>query len=547
MHLDDFTPATTLYIVTLLPSLLRAKQELASAHPTTQDTAKSKKRRLQHVESELYCGPVATELSCRNGLAWKSACRPASLRARVQLEQKDLGRTALLHSGSVYGYFILLPSSFRTLGLSAAALLTPGHRQTAQASRLLRTSDALAAGGSVLNSSVPRKQSPGERYRSDADCLLSLRRSEVRSSLQAASISASRNAPTLSSHQIPASQPPSSPSSMVQPFPSNSPPIPALRRPLPLARASTDLPTKGKGTRFSFPKTPDVDEEDGPIRQRESSTVSPPRHLLMRSRRVSSPANLVQTHTHSIAESGGSYFGAAGNRMSVASMSSFDSLPEEDEEATTPNGGMVEASAGRAPPLRRSVSPSRRTPLPRPVSFAPQGSARPANPKRNSLPSPPAFDGSYRPFSLGPMPMIRSTSRSSSRGRTSPLGKEATEDQVVETGRKGTATERVQEKLKREEKRWNVAEELRETERAYLTVLEEINEVGSIAAMMDADLTPSPPFTALLPATAQRPSTHRPSSSSHFHSDLGSFGAHLTHPSPDYLSARFHLHASAPH
>ncbi|ORY72932.1 hypothetical protein BCR35DRAFT_333886 [Leucosporidium creatinivorum] len=264
---------------------------------------------------------------------------------------------------------------------------------------------------------------------------------------------------------------------MSQPFPSNSPPTSALRRPFPLPRASTELPANSKATRFSFPKSPDVDEEDGPTRQREASTVSPPRHLLMRSRRVSSPANLVQTNTHSVAESGGSYFGAAGNRMSVASMasmSSFDSLPEEDEEATTPDGG-VDAT-GRPPLLRRSVSPTRPTPLPRPASFAPSGSARPANPKRNSLPTPPVFDGSYRPFSLGPMPMIRSTSRSSSRGRASPLGKKATKDPAAEAGRKGTAAEREQERVKREEKRWNVAEELRETERAYVNVLEEIND-----------------------------------------------------------------------
>lgn len=292
-------------------------------------------------------------------------------------------------------------------------------------------------------------------------------------------ISSNRFATTLPSATTDAVTP-TYESLMAQPFPSNSPPTSALRRRLPLARASTDLPTTGsKTTRFSFPKAPDTAGADGSIRQRESSTVSPPRHLLMRSRRVSSPANLVQSNTHSIADSGGSYFGAAGNRMSVASMSSFDSLPEEDEEATTPNGGTVDNSGGRPPLLRRSVSPTRLTPLPRPVSLAPQDSPRPANPKRNSLPTPPAFDGSYRPFSLGPMPMVRSKSRSNSRGRASPLGREMANDQDVEKGRKGTAAEREQKRIKREQKRWNVAEELRETERAYVAVLQEINDVSS--------------------------------------------------------------------
>lgn len=271
---------------------------------------------------------------------------------------------------------------------------------------------------------------------------------------------------------------------MALPFPTSSPPTRAgaLRRPLP--RSSTDMParTKSKETRVSFPTTPDLDDGEGsPPRQREPSAASLPR-LLARSRRVSLPANLVQTHSHSLAGTGGSYFGAspysADNRMSVASfasMSSFDSLPEEDEEATTPDAGERRDAppTARPPLLRRSVSPSRPSPLPRPVSFAPQGSARSNNPKRNSLPTPPAFDGSYRPFSLGPMPL----SRSSSRGRTSPLGRDDRDEELGEKGKRSEG-EREQERAKREERRWKIAEELRETERAYVDVLEEIDAVS---------------------------------------------------------------------
>lgn len=147
---------------------------------------------------------------------------------------------------------------------------------------------------------------------------------------------------------------------------------------------------------------------------------------------------------------------------SVGSSASFDSLPEEDETDATSESSVLSSTA-RPPLLRRSVSPTQGV---RPVSFASRASARPPNPKRNSLPSPPAFDGSYRSFSLSPPALTRS----SSRGRSSPLGREPVD---VEAG-----AERDKERAKREDRRWKIAEELRETERAYVEVLGEIDIVS---------------------------------------------------------------------
>ena len=91
-----------------------------------------------------------------------------------------------------------------------------------------------------------------------------------------------------------------------------------------------------------------------------------PRHALMRSRRVSLPANLVQTNYHSIVGGGAVGAGvAAQNRMSIASVSSFESLTEEGDDLTVQND---EPKAGGSP--RPSLRPrlSRRSASPAPTA-----------------------------------------------------------------------------------------------------------------------------------------------------------------------------------
>lgn len=123
-------------------------------------------------------------------------------------------------------------------------------------------------------------------------------------------------------------------------------------------------------------------------------------------------------------------------RVSVASFASFESLEEEDE-------GGVEAAGpetGRQSLYRRSLSPPA-TPL------------RPAAAKRSSLPPSSSALGRgvsvVRPRTL--------SARTSSPSRWS----------VMSEG----------EREKHAETRWRVAEELRESEKAYVRVLEEVDAV----------------------------------------------------------------------
>ena len=128
----------------------------------------------------------------------------------------------------------------------------------------------------------------------------------------------------------------------------------------------------------------------------------------MRSRRVSLPANLVQTNYHSIV--GGGAVGAsvaAKNRMSVASVASFESLPEElfDEagDYAPPEQTIVVESRPRPRLSRRSASPA-----------APSARLSTGGQQRHSLPTPPAaYNGAYRSFVVP----------SATAGRTNPLGR----------------------------------------------------------------------------------------------------------------------------
>ncbi|GAA6051438.1 hypothetical protein JCM3770_000520 [Rhodotorula araucariae] len=173
------------------------------------------------------------------------------------------------------------------------------------------------------------------------------------------------------------------------------------------------------------------------------SPAVPVRPTFMRVRQTSLPASLVQSRHYSLVGSSGlsaSALGSAGTgpgtrRVSVASfasLGSFDSLPEEGE-------GDVHAEGLSVPSVRRALSP-------------------PASP-RTSVAScvtlPPG--GPYRAFSV-----VRPRTTSSSKRAQSPSSSE------------GKSAE---ERVRRAERRWRIAEEMRETEKAYVQVLEEIDEV----------------------------------------------------------------------
>lgn len=126
---------------------------------------------------------------------------------------------------------------------------------------------------------------------------------------------------------------------------------------------------------------------------------------------------------------------------SLASVSSFDSLPEEIEEeieSFAVGGGGRVRGANSIPSL--------------------------------SVPKPPAVHRHSLPPGGG-------------LGRAaSPLGRVLSQGVVVDVVK--TREERVEEKRKREERRWKIATELRDTERRYFKVLRIIDEVSN----------PLPPF-----------------------------------------------------
>lgn len=64
------------------------------------------------------------------------------------------------------------------------------------------------------------------------------------------------------------------------------------------------------------------------------------------------------------------------------------------------------------------------------------------------------------------------------RGRTSPLGRNKEEEEGVQYA---TVVGTKKSREEREERRWKIAEELRETEKSYAEVLKEIDEVSRFA------------------------------------------------------------------
>lgn len=241
------------------------------------------------------------------------------------------------------------------------------------------------------------------------------------------------------------------------------------------------------------------------------------------------PAKMVHSAVHSlVGNTAGGGAGGAGTggapakkRMSVASVQSFDSLPEElerelelDSEDITPapavlhalenarpgapamtvRGRMGMRNASPPPPwTRRSTSSVPSLLSPRPVMKQQQ---------RYSLP-PPLPPGAY-PYQSLALPV--GNAPLTAMGRTSPLGKSMFGLGIAEAGARdtdstGESARMVEERKRREEKladrqrrrtsaelggeerakrearRWRIALELRDTERSYVDVLAEIDEV----------------------------------------------------------------------
>lgn len=200
-----------------------------------------------------------------------------------------------------------------------------------------------------------------------------------------------------------------------------------------------------------------------------------PRFLSMRLRRVSMPANSIQTN---YLATGG--YSKGSNRLSVASSTSFDSLPEESVEALPHRELSTVRIDQQAPSPSSALHRSLRHPIGkifdrseppfRSYSIPAIPIQRPTPPHRSSLPT----------FQPGQSKPFYASARSSSNSRASPLGRSATSREGREDGtdkerqrRKGTPAERSSE-----DRRWRIALELRDTERTYVQVLREIELVS---------------------------------------------------------------------
>lgn len=205
-----------------------------------------------------------------------------------------------------------------------------------------------------------------------------------------------------------------------------------------------------------------------------------PRHALMRSRRVSLPANLIHTNYQSLAGVVASSSSTSGNRMSVASFSSFGSLPEEEEESysssVTPSLKRMSTSPPESPTLMRQNLP----PPPPPISSPMTRSTSTPYPRTTNI-----YQSSLSVNSRSASPSGRSSPLSFDRSfpelEASEEKRERKESKRLEREQKKTLkglNGLDNEKLRREERRWRIALELRDTERSYVQVLEEIDSVS---------------------------------------------------------------------
>lgn len=159
--------------------------------------------------------------------------------------------------------------------------------------------------------------------------------------------------------------------------------------------------------------------------------------------------------------------------MSVASVSSFESLPEEGEMPASPvqdPHATIHAFPRQYPGPSPSGEGSLRKLSTTSLSPTRPNRSRSPTPHRYSLPTPPAYQGGFQSFVL---PTSRPPSRPSS-----PLGRGGFEVDHKRLTRNATRDSRESERAKREERRWRIALELRETERSYVAVLEEIDLVS---------------------------------------------------------------------
>lgn len=231
---------------------------------------------------------------------------------------------------------------------------------------------------------------------------------------------------------------PLSPSSPTVPFPSSSMSPPSslrTRPPIRSPRTSQDSTSK----RLSIASTASTSSSLGP-------------HLLMRSRHSSLPASVVQSRHQSIVGTPRNLSASSGvkalNRISVASVGSFGSVEEEEEE----EGEVVREDKGsKVQRERLSPAPSRST------SFSKSLQPRPRHASRHSLPS----LGGGLPASISSV--------------LNPTGARDRSSSPLRPG--GRKEYSMEERARRHEKRMRIAEELRDTEKAYVKVLEEIDEV----------------------------------------------------------------------
>jgi len=233
---------------------------------------------------------------------------------------------------------------------------------------------------------------------------------------------------------------PLSPSSPTVPFPSS--PVassPTMNPPLLRTRPAIRSPRTSQGSisnRLSIASNVSTSSSLGP-------------HVLMRSRHSSLPASVVQSRHQSIVGTPQNRSASSGvkalNRVSVASVGSFGSVEEEEEE------GEGEEKGSKIEGERLSPAPSRT------ISFSKQLRSRPRHASRHSLPC----LGGGQPSSISSV--------------LNPAGaKDRSSSPLRPGGRKEYSME---ERARRDEKRLRIAEELRETEKAYVKVLEEIDEV----------------------------------------------------------------------
>ncbi|GAA6015441.1 hypothetical protein JCM10207_008595 [Rhodosporidiobolus poonsookiae] len=218
-----------------------------------------------------------------------------------------------------------------------------------------------------------------------------------------------------------------------------------------------------------FPASPTRPAMAFPALERPKSTVSTlftnrreslynPAAEHLRSRHLSLPASLVQTRYSTMVGSSGSSTlrvkDRGGHRISVASFSSIDSVQEEEEDESAGDG--APALEGTAPRGPRPRAISRRSASPRPASMA-----RPPSQTRYSLPKTP-YDGGYQSFGAAVRDSRATSMPSSPMSEAFAFGGEETVDGAADRD-------------KREDRRWRIAEEMKETEKAYVRVLEEID------------------------------------------------------------------------